>query len=201
MSPSRLLAMGIFFEGLFVVLALGIAWLFDFYDVTIPFLTFFAGDPVREIVIGSLLAVPLLLGVKSLEKVRFEPIAKFFDYVYRNLTPLFAPLKWWQAALLSIAAGVGEEILFRWCIQGGLTRFMHPALAVSIAAIIFGLMHCLSLIYVLLTTAVGVLLGIIYIYFGPLAAIACHAMYDFLAIVIFFSGANELEQANMEPPQ
>ncbi len=86
-----------------------------------------------------------------------------------------------DCALISAGAGVGEELLFR--------AVLYPLLGPLGSAAVFGLAHGFNaeswagrLMYVAATFIVGLFLGWIFITFGLIAAIVCHASYDFIAL-------------------
>jgi membrane protease YdiL (CAAX protease family) len=79
-------------------------------------------------------------------------------------------------AIISLLAGIGEEILFRGVLQA---RF-----GIVIASIVFGLMHSVSAAYVIVTIIMGLYIGIIF-EFGEslLIPMQLHFIYDFAALV------------------
>jgi membrane protease YdiL (CAAX protease family) len=88
--------------------------------------------------------------------------------------------------VIGFTAGLGEEMLFRGVVQ---TAFVNqigiaPALAIGIAAIVFGLMHFVTLTYVVLAAAAGFYLGWLYHLSGQLVLpILVHGLYDSLAFI------------------
>jgi hypothetical protein len=93
-----------------------------------------------------------------------------------------------QLALVSLAAGVGEELLFRGLIQEGLARWIGPPLGVgvglAVASVLFGACHWLSTTYAVLATAAGVYFGIWMILTGSVwTPLVAHAVYDFIALM------------------
>jgi membrane protease YdiL (CAAX protease family) len=111
-----------------------------------------------------------------------KPIKAFFD---RELAPLLEGCDWPDLALISIAAGVGEEMLFRGVIQGALARSLGRALGISIAATLFGLLHPVSATYVMVACLLGAYLGLVWMLSGNLlTVIVAHALYDFIALVV-----------------
>jgi membrane protease YdiL (CAAX protease family) len=89
-----------------------------------------------------------------------------------------------QLAMVSILAGVGEELLFRGVIQTVIGWWTPPIAALVITALLFGLLHALSKIYFVLATVIGLGLGWMTWYYhdlvGPMVA---HSVYDFLALL------------------
>lgn len=111
----------------------------------------------------------------EIRRVLDEFIEKFFyDWTIPHL------------AVLSIIAGVGEEMLFRGMIQGGLSAFLGPIPALIIAGILFGLVHFVTVPYAIIATLIGFYLGAIWIWSqNLLVPIAVHALYDFVALSVY----------------
>ena len=92
--------------------------------------------------------------------------------------------------LISLLAGLGEELLFRGVLQLGLTDWFGLPIALVATSTLFGLAH-------LITPTYAVLAGIIGIYFGMLAVVtdslfapvAAHALYDWAALTYLVSSA------------
>jgi membrane protease YdiL (CAAX protease family) len=79
--------------------------------------------------------------------------------------------------LLSLAAGIGEELFFR----GMLQSFV----GIWWAAAIFGLLHALTPTYFILATAIGAWFGLLYEYSGNLfVPMLSHAAYDIFALYL-----------------
>ena len=84
------------------------------------------------------------------------------------------------AALL---AGFGEELLFRGVLQAWLVGWTGAATGVTLAAIVFGLLHAVSRAYFVVATLMGLYLGAIYQLTGNLMIVSLvHALYDWIAI-------------------
>jgi len=85
--------------------------------------------------------------------------------------------------LLSLLAGVGEELLFRGAIQGWLMAHTDPVTAVLGASVLFGLVHYVSFTYLLVATGLGLILGAAYALSESLALVMIwHAVYDMIAL-------------------
>jgi len=90
-----------------------------------------------------------------------------------------------------MAAGFGEEILFRGWLQQGLfavlgaeKNILLGVLGLLVASILFGLAHPISPLYVILATLVGLALGGVYWMTGNLlCAIVAHAVYDAIILL------------------
>ena len=71
-------------------------------------------------------------------------IEQFFD---EEVRPLLGSRPWPDLALISLAAGVGEEMLFRGACKAALTRWLGPGLALAAPAVLFGLLHPITPAY------------------------------------------------------
>ena len=90
---------------------------------------------------------------------------------------------WPVLLILSVLAGFGEELLFRGVIQGWLTERFGAVFALAVAAILFGLVHFLSFVYFVVATALGVVLGLAYIWSESLLmTMVWHGAYDVVAL-------------------
>lgn len=113
--------------------------------------------------------------------------SSYFD----NMIPILV-------VLLSFAAGLGEELVYRALLQPALQRWARnlfpahrPALmewgslavAIVIQAVIFGIVHAgySSLSHVLIPMAFGLWMGIVFRFFGFLACVWTHTMIDIIA--------------------
>jgi membrane protease YdiL (CAAX protease family) len=178
---------GLLLEGgcLVVALLLGVI---GFRDPTQPISSLGSGDLVHLSgwsllgFIGCAIIAALILWTP------LESIRAFRQFVLKMLVPLFQPLTIWQVALLAACAGIGEEMLFRWCVQGGLQRVLPfesaPLWALLIASILFGLCHAIGWWYFLFATLLGAWMGIVMMASGSvIPAIVAHGVYDFVAIL------------------
>lgn len=85
--------------------------------------------------------------------------------------------------VLSLLAGVGEELLFRGAIQGWLMAKTDPVAGVLAASVLFGLVHYVSFTYFLVATGLGLILGAAYLFSESLALVMIwHALYDMIAL-------------------
>ena len=91
---------------------------------------------------------------------KWEPNRKISQMMDEAVLPLFKDFTILQIALLSIAAGISEEVLFRAVIQGGLQSALGMPIAVAISALLFGVCHALTKFYFVLATLMGVYLSL-----------------------------------------
>ncbi len=201
MQPATLVWVGLALEAALLMVGLLAAWLFNFFDRDRPLDGFFTGAWGSELALGALLSLPLLGAIYVIFEWQLPFLRDFQRLLDDQLVPLFKPLNLWQVAAISISAGVGEEMLFRWCLQGGLLPLVGPLLALLIASVIFGVCHWVTASYALMATLLGGLIGWVYWQWGPLTAIALHAMYDFLAIQFMIKSRPNQPAAQAAFPQ
>ncbi len=105
-----------------------------------------------------------------------EAQMEFFRMIGFAFTPL-------RILLLSLAAGVGEELLFRGVFQIVGERHFGIIAAIIVPNLLFGALHARSLFYATAAALVGTYLGLIFWISGSLAvAIIAHTLYDLLAL-------------------
>jgi membrane protease YdiL (CAAX protease family) len=137
--------------------------------------------------LGIVASVPMFVGLLAIERWSVAPLQRLRCLVDELLVPLFKPLSVTQLLLVSVAAGVGEEMLFRGWLQAGLADLLGPplglAVALGVASLLFGVCHWLTTAYALLAALVGLYLGWLFVLTGNLLTpIVAHAAYDFLAL-------------------
>lgn len=139
-----------------------------------------------DIVTGLLASLPLLALFVWLLGSTFDPFVEISRFLEEFLRPLFNQWSIAQLALISLLAGVGEEILFRGLIQDALTGSAGPIIAIGVASLLFGLLHTITTTYFIMATIIGVYLGLLFwIHGNLLVPIVTHAAYDFFALFYF----------------
>jgi hypothetical protein len=89
------------------------------------------------------------------------------------------------AFVLGMAAGFGEEMLFRGILQFELVkRVGSSTIAIGLSSLLFGALHAVTPVYALLAGLASVYFGFLYVSTGNLAVpILCHAIYDVGALL------------------
>jgi membrane protease YdiL (CAAX protease family) len=135
---------------------------------------------------GAIAALPTLGLFLLTVHAASGPLGRLKDFLNAVVRPLFQTWAWWQLLLISILAGLGEELLFRGVIQGNLTRWLGLLPGLILASLLFGACHPMTLSYLMITTLIGVYLGTLWIVTGNLLApVITHALYDFVALIYF----------------
>lgn len=89
-----------------------------------------------------------------------------------------------QIFSVGIVTGIVEELIFRGIITKHLRKYMHPAIAVVISSVLFGLMHP-SIISMVYATILGLVLGALYVkYDSVLPSILCHIAFNSMSCVL-----------------
>lgn len=132
---------------------------------------------------GVIGTVPMLLFGGWLFRSKWAWVRELRDLVETALVPLFRNAPAGTVFLVSLLAGVGEELLFRGVIQGGLTGPLGPWPALILASLLFGVMHALTRAYFIIATLMGFYLGWIYLRTGNLLIpILIHFLYDWVVL-------------------
>ena len=181
-SSQNIPRLAILFEGGLVVLAVALGWLFGFPPADLIQWRW------QAVALGAAASVPLVLLLVAGDWVPFLRLASLERIIDKLLVPLFRRCTILEFAIISLLAGLGEEMLFRGLLQEGLSRWwggdIGPWLALVVASLLFGIMHAVTPAYALLATAIGLFLGWLWIETGNLLVpITTHAVYDFLALV------------------
>lgn len=175
------------FEGALVAVAIGLGWLFSVDPMaTFPGEWTEIGWGVAWGVAATL--PPLALAWLSL-RCPLRAFRELVQVVDELLVPLFGTCRVADLAVISVLAGLSEEMLFRGVIQVAVADRLEGQLGVWVglaaAAMLFGLFHRITITYALLAGAIGLYLGGIWLISNNnlLVPIVAHAMYDFIVLV------------------
>ncbi len=150
------------------------------------------GTPILEVtrvdlhsgVLALAATLPLVAFVFWGLRTEFAFLARLRELVRKAIVPLFASCSLLEILLISIMAGIGEEVFFRGFLQGSLARVVNPWIALALVSALFGLAHYVSLGYAIVAGLLGVYMGTLVLVTGNLfVAIAVHALFDFAALL------------------
>ncbi len=135
---------------------------------------------------GIVATVPMVVLLIFIVRWPIGPLRSLLELVERQLVPSLRDCQLLDLALISLAAGVGEELMFRGVLQNWLAQATgSPWLAVLVAAAVFGAAHPISLTYAVVAALIGIYLGWLFVASGNLLTpIIAHAAYDFVALVV-----------------
>ena len=175
-QPGRdvIIMFAVFFEGGLAPLSLILGWWWGHN----PLLQFRWNllDALR----GALAALPLIGLFVLMLRWPIGPLKRIKSFCEDEFVPLLAGSSWSDMALIAISAGVGEEMLFRGAIQSSLASWLGDISGLLLASLLFGMLHPISIPYILVTIGVGLCLGAEYLYTRNLLSVmVTHALYDF----------------------
>ena len=151
---------------------------------------------LNVVLVGSILGTALFI-IMALVGVFLQRYVYSYLELMRELRKLFKTLNWPTIIVISIMAGVSEELLFRGVLQSYLVEKSSVLLGIIASSALFGLMHFYNRFYILLTFLVGLFLGWLYYFTGSLLlVVVLHAVYDVLAFgaLVKFPGILGLEE-------
>ena len=157
-------------------------------------LAFLLGQPLfgnlqwclRDFWLGILASLPLLALFFWLLHSSLPALERIGEFLEARVRTVFEPWAIWQLAVISLLAGVCEEVFFRSVFQGGLARHIGTIPALVVASVIFGCFHLVTKTYAVIATLIGAYLGVLWLAAeNLLAPIITHAVYDFVALVYF----------------
>ena len=140
---------------------------------------------------GAAAALPPLAALQIGRRLPLAPLQRLFDVSERLVQQMFAGYGLLSLALVSAAAGIGEELLFRGLIQPVIGEEFGTFVGLLAAAVAFGLAHPITKTYALVAAGIGLYLGLLMVRLenNLLAPIVTHAVYDFVALVWLLRGA------------
>lgn len=181
LSQTSVVVFAALFESALAPLALFVGWLLGQ-----PALASFSWN-ARDAGIGVLAAFPMLAALAAALRWPIGPLARIERFFDKEVRPLLGNRPWSDLALISLAAGIGEEMLFRGVFQAAFGRWLRPGAGLAIASLLFGLLHPITLTYIVIAALMGAYLGVIWLLNGNLLTVMiAHAVYDFLALIVLF---------------
>ncbi len=175
-QPGRdvIVIFAVFFEGGLAPLSLFLGWWLGHNP-----LSQFAWS-LTDAFWGALAVFPLVLVFLLIIHRPIGPLRQIKTFCEQEFIPLLAGSSWSDMALIALSAGVAEEMLFRGVLQYSLETWLGIGWGLVIASLLFGLLHPISLPYVLMTAVVGLYLGAIFqVTRNLLTVMVTHSLYDF----------------------
>ncbi len=151
---------------------------------------------IRGILWGCAAAIPILIAIELIRRIPWEPIRALERLTDDGMFKALMQLRPSELIVISICAGIGEELLFRgwlmyWLAEGAGAAAGSDAepialgAALVVSSIVFGLFHPITKLYVVLATLMGLYFGGLVLYTGNLLVpIAAHATYDAVQLVM-----------------
>jgi len=121
-----------------------------------------------------------------------EPLSQIREFLEVSVRPFLQGATILDLFFLSLFAGIGEELLFRGVLQGALSMQFGTLFGLIIASLLFGLGHWITRSYALIASLIGLYLGYLWLLTSNLLVpIVTHALYDFVALLIFLKAMKE----------
>ena len=175
------------FEMGLAVVAVAIGWLVGFSPIAKLRLT--ADDWWRTLLYGLLATLPMFVALFCVQQLPLRTFVNLRNAAQRIIHVLLGRCSVPELALISLCAGIGEEVLFRGLLQDGIAAALGtpagPWVGLIAASAVFGLAHAMTRSYAILATLAGAYLGILLIVTDNLMVpILAHAAYDFGALLV-----------------
>ncbi len=138
-----------------------------------------------DLLIGIVAALPLYLFFFCTARLPIKGFQQIQQFLLDELGPRVEHGKVWELFILCIFIGLGEEMLFRGVLQSWATQYGVFA-AIIFTNILFGVLHSITRLYVIVATLMGVYMSLLLILFTPqnlLIPVTTHTMYDFMCFM------------------
>jgi membrane protease YdiL (CAAX protease family) len=205
-QPGRTTLVALAFEGGLGVAALAAGWLLSHSPaIGMSLRSESAGGQFAAIGWGLAATVPLLAMLLVLDRFPIGPLKGLKEIAHDLIAGLFRGASYLQLAIVSLAAGFGEELLFRGLAQAGVARLIGteygPWIGLAVASVLFGVCHWLNATYALLAMLAGLYFGLLLVLTGSLwTPIIAHAAYDFVALVYLIRPNNLIRSTTESAP-
>jgi len=178
-KPGRevIIIFAVFFEAGLAPLSLVLGWLFGH----LPLERFVWSMP--DALLGIVATIPLVLMFLAMLRWPIGPLARVKKFCDTEVVPLLDQSSWSEIALISLSAGVGEEMLFRGVLQTSIGSSLGIGWGLVLASVLFGLFHPISPTYMIIATILSIYLGAVMIaQQNLLTVMVIHALYDCAAL-------------------
>lgn len=194
-DPPSDLPRNITTTALVVELGLGVgavllAWLLGQWPMTgLNFENDQIQNNANAVILGVVAALPMFGLLLIIQRVRLGPFARLNEVVDELLVPMFSQTSIIEFAIISLAAGVGEELFFRSFLQLAIADVVIEPygvwIGIAFASVVFGICHWITPMYAALATLIGVYFSWLFIVadYNLVAPIVAHALYDFVALI------------------
>lgn len=174
---GQIVLLAALFEGGLV----GVAWVLGWL-LSQPALASFHWNR-SDVIVGIIASVPMLGMFIALLRWPVGPLVHTQRLLLEVVRPLFRRCTLVEIGIISLLAGVGEEMLFRGVLQGTISRWIRPEIGLVAASALFGLAHLITPTYALAASLMGIYLGWLWqVSDNLMTPIVTHAVYDFFAL-------------------
>jgi uncharacterized protein len=183
-------------EGCLVILALSLGWW-----VELDPLQSFSLD-AADFALGIIAAMPLFLLLLISDKIPSPSMQRIRQFLVETIGASLNSCRWYELIFLAAVVGFSEELLFRGLIQPWIERHAGYTAGLLWSNLIFGLAHCVTLLYGLLAGVMGGYLGWLLDARESrnlLIPMTTHAFYDYLAFLWIARIYRAQQNPNLEP--
>jgi membrane protease YdiL (CAAX protease family) len=188
-DPTRTTRLALAFEGSLGLAAIVIGWLLGWS----PLVGVSGEDGAARTQIaaagwGLIATGPLLVALLLMDRVPLRPLRQLRQMATEVIRSMFGGGSVVQLAAVAIAAGVGEELLFRGLVQAYVSWLIGGWVGLGgglvVASVLFGVCHWLNTTYAILAMFAGAYFGVLLVAMGSIwTPLVAHAAYDFVALV------------------
>ena len=153
----------------------------------------------RDCLIGAAASIPMLISIAALMRIPHNSIVAIKRLSDAPMMKALLSLSYPELIVLSVCAGIGEEVAFRGCLLPWLTALEDPSFvnpydvgdtfllaepsmlmaAILFSSIAFGLLHPITKLYVFVATLMGMFFAVLMIATDSLLVpIVTHIVYD-----------------------
>ena len=147
-----------------------------------------AADAVRYpvlILVSTVATLPPLVFFLYFLRSRRPSLQRIRIVLVGVLDPLLRGMTVARSFIVALAAGIGEEVLFRGLLLGGLIALIGPVPALIVSSLVFGALHWITHTYAAFATVIGLYLGGLYLLTGTLLVpVLVHVFYDAAALIL-----------------
>lgn len=194
-SPPRwsIARIAILFEGGLAILGWVLGWWLELPALGGATLS------LTAIGLGIAACLPMVLAFVLILGSQLPPFRKIRALCDEIIRPMFASCTVLDLALISLLAGLGEEMLFRAILQAWTANRVGVWGGLLIASFVFGMLHAITPAYVVIATSFGLYLGWLWILTDNLlVSIITHAVYDFVVLVYLLKLQNDRSASALE---
>lgn len=138
-----------------------------------------------DLFIGVAAALPMFLFFLISVRLPIPAFEKIKQFLLSELGPRIEHGSILELFILCIFIGLGEEMLFRGVLQSWASQYGIVA-AIVFTNLLFGIVHSVTRLYVVIAAIMGVYLSLLLVFFSPqnlLIPITTHTIYDFFCFV------------------
>ena len=147
---------------------------------------------IQGLAYGFIAALPMWWFMTAIRHLPLRSVQELEEIGSDGLFKLLLRLTPVEMIVVSLCAGVGEELLFRgWLLPavaswiGGMDDPPSVVAAVIVSSVAFGLVHPVTRLYVVLATIIGAYLAALLLWTeNLLVPIVAHAVYDAIQMIV-----------------